>query len=164
LYTDSFGKLYNQQLDHFIPQAFAPDFPVYTKSQWKSYAKKLEPIYTSVRNLMFHEAAILIDFGPYIPLVSFSSVRKQVRSQYKKRVLIDVGANGFFASPKYLLDSYSIYLPFTDAIMIEPEPHFSASVPKAYSTRYNISYLPIYAEVNTGIIDNACKDCDNRNI
>jgi hypothetical protein len=64
-------------------------------------------------------------------------------------VLIDVGANGFFASPKYLLDSYSLYLPFTHAIMIEPEPHFSATVPKVYSDTFNISFLKIYAEVGT---------------
>ena len=66
------------------------------------------------------------------------------------RVLIDVGANGFFASPKYLLDSYAPYQPFTHAIMIEPEPHFSATVPSGYSERYNITFLPIYAEVATG--------------
>ena len=34
--------------------------------------------------------------------------------------------------------------------MIEPEPHFSASVPPAYSQRYNITFLQIYAEVATG--------------
>lgn len=26
----------------------------------------------------------------------------------QKRVLVDVGANGFLASPKYLLDSYAV--------------------------------------------------------
>ena len=62
---------------------------------------------------------------------------------------MDVGANGFFASPKYLLDSYAVFMPFTHAVMIEPEPHFSATVPKPYMERYNISFLPIYAEVAT---------------
>ena len=52
----------------------------------------------------------------------------KVKKNYKRRVLIDVGANGFFASPKYLLDSYSIYAPFTHAIMIEPEPHLYNAV------------------------------------
>jgi hypothetical protein len=99
---------------------------------------------------MFTEASNLIDFGPYRPLVSFPEVRSKLRKQMCRRVLIDVGANGFFASPKYLLDSYSIFLPFTDAIMIEPEPHFSAEVPISYKKQYNITHLQIYAEVATG--------------
>merc|ERR1711916_223142 len=95
------------------------------------------------------EAKNLIDFGPYRPLVADTEVRSKVKEKYRRRVLIDVGANGFFASPKYLLDSYSIYLPFTDAIMIEPVPHFSATVPIIYKNKYNITHLEIYAEVNT---------------
>jgi hypothetical protein len=92
----------------------------------------------------------LIDFGPYRPLAAEYQVRKKVQENKRRRVLIDVGANGFFASPKYLIDSYSPYMPFTHVIMIEPEPHFSATVPKAYSERYNITFLQIYCEVNTG--------------
>ncbi len=65
-------------------------------------------------------------------------------------MLIDVGANGFFASPKYLLDSYAPLLPFTHAYMIEPEPHFSATVPITYTDTYNITFLPLYVEVATG--------------
>eukprot|EP01036_Dinobryon_divergens_P015505 gene15505-21004_t len=99
---------------------------------------------------MFSESSNLIDFGPYRPLVSFEEVRNIVRTQRKRRVLIDVGANGFFASPKYLLDSYSPYLPFTHMYMIEPEPHFSATVPEIYLQSYNITFLQIYAEVGTG--------------
>ena len=33
--------------------------------------------------------------------------------------------------------------------MIEPEPHFSALVPDVYKQAYNITFLQIYAEVNT---------------
>ena len=51
--------------------------------------------------------------------------------------------------PRYLLDSYLPYAPFTHAIMIEPEPHFSASIPKAYSAAYNISFQQIYSEVGS---------------
>jgi hypothetical protein len=100
---------------------------------------------------MFTESRNLIDFGPYRPLVAVQQARDAIRTKDKRRrVLIDIGANGFFASPKYLLDSYAAYMPFTHAIMVEPEPHFSASIPKVYSQRYNISFLQIYAEVNTG--------------
>jgi hypothetical protein len=149
LYIDSVGKEYARQLDYYIPIAFPPSFGVYSKRIWKDVARRgLEPVYSSLRNLMFTEAQVLIDFGPYRPLVAFQGVRNVVAS--KRRILIDVGANGFFASPKYLLDSYAPYMPFTHAIMVEPEPHFSASIPPAYSERYNISFHQVYAEVGTG--------------
>lgn len=149
LYIDSFGMKYVEQVDKYLPYAFPPSFKVHAKTKWKEYANQLEPVYTSMRNWMFTESNNLIDFGPYRPLVSFPNVRKEIVLNNRKRVLIDVGANGFFASPKYLLDSYTPYLPFTDAIMIEPEPHFSATIPKAYSDRYNITFMQIYAEVGT---------------
>lgn len=160
LYTDSFGAEYSRQLNHHIPLAFPPSFEVHSKPQWRHLSQAVEPVYTSLRNWMFTESSNLIDFGPYRPLVAFESVREKLlpggsssgpeKATTKRRVLIDVGANGFFASPKYLLDSYAPYLPFTHAIMIEPEPHFSATVPQVYSDRYNISFLQVYAEVATG--------------
>jgi hypothetical protein len=149
LYTDSFGALYTEQLNKHIPLAFPPTFTVHGKTRWRHLAESLEPVYTSVRNWMFTEAQTLIDFSPYRPLVAFPEVQQYLASSNCRRVLIDVGANGFFASPKYLLDSYAPYAPFTHAIMIEPEPHFSASVPKPYLDRYNITFMPIYAEVAT---------------
>jgi hypothetical protein len=144
LYVGSFGALYTKQLDHFIPLAFPPSFEVHAKKKWSPFAYKLETVYTSLRNWMFTECQNLIDFGPYIPLVAFEEVRSSVSASSSRRVLIDVGANGFYASPKYILDAYSPFLPFTHAIMVEPEPHFSASVPDAYSQRYNISFLQVY--------------------
>ena len=77
----------------------------------------------------------LIDFGPYRPLAAEYDARKVILAPGKRKILIDVRANGFFASPKYLIDSYSRYAPFTHVIMVEPEPHFSATVPKVYSER-----------------------------
>lgn len=150
LYTASFGATYSQQLDKYVPVAFPPTFEVHSKQKWRHLASQLEPVYTSLRNWMFTEASSLIDFGPYIPLVSFEEVRQEVVKNSRRRILVDVGANGFFASPKYLLDSYAAFLPFTHAIMIEPEPHFSATVPPAYTSRYNITFLPLYVEVATG--------------
>jgi hypothetical protein len=147
LYIDSIGKEYTRQLDTYIPKAFTPSFTVQAKNDWRHIPyTSFEPVYTSLRNLMFTEGQILIDFGP---LVAFAEVREKL-SKKNRRILIDVGANGFFASPKYLIDSYAPYAPFTDAIMVEPEPHFSASVPQIYSSRYNITFLQVYAEVGTG--------------
>ena len=150
LYIDSFGALYTEQLNRYIPMTFYSPLEPRMKLGWRQHALSLEPVYTSVRNWMFTESQTLIDFSPYRPLVAFSSVRQHLQARNCRRVLVDVGANGFFASPKYLLDSYAVYLPFTHAVMIEPVPHFSATVPAAYQERYNISHLAIYAEVNTG--------------
>ncbi len=158
LYMGTFGKIYTEQLNSYLPQAFPPGLEMYTKKRWKNLHDELgphflEPVYSHLRNWMYTEGGNLIDFGPYRPLVSVPQVNAALQldaKRGKRRVLVDVGANGFFASPKYLLDSYAVYLPFTDAIMIEPEPHFKASIPEAYSDRYKISHHKIYAEVNTG--------------
>jgi hypothetical protein len=150
LYIKSYGAMYTSQLNDFVPMAFQPDFQVHAIPEWKHLTTTLEPLYSSLRNWMFTEVGSLIDFGPYRPLVAEYEVREKILPSQQRRVLIDVGANGFFASPKYLIDSYSAYAPFTHVIMVEPEPHFSAIVPKAYSERYNVSFLQIYAEVNTG--------------
>ena len=138
LYIDSIGKSYTRQLNTHIPLSFVPPLTVVTKgpNKWSEYSTKMEPIYSNLRNMMYTEAGNLIDFGPYRPLVADNEARRNVMKNSKlnggRRILIDVGANGFFASPKYLLDSYAVYAPFTHAIMIEPEPHFVASVPDAY--------------------------------
>jgi hypothetical protein len=150
LYIDSFGAEYSKQLNQHIPYAFDPGFKVVAKNLWPHLSQSLEPVYTSLRNWMFTEVSNLIDFAPYRPLIAYSEVRQNLLAAKKRRVLIDVGANGFFASPKFLVDSYAPYLPFTDVIMVEPEPHFSATVPPAYSESYNIRFIPIYAEVATG--------------
>lgn len=164
LYIKSYGAIYTSQLNNFIPMAFQPDFDVQATPEWKHLAGTVEPVYSSLRNWMYNEVGSLIDFGPYRPLVAEYEVRKQLLSTSTstststsilkrnsgRRILIDVGANGFYASPKYLIDTYSAYAPFTHVIMVEPEPHFSATVPFVYSERYNITFLQIYAEVNTG--------------
>jgi hypothetical protein len=185
LYIDSFGKIYEQQLNTRVPLSFPPfyydnnrdirpfifDKNIHMKNgkpwpEWLVQKKiKLEPVLSTLRNWMFTESDNLIDFGPYRPLVVSPFVRHMLHESggdisgttsgsgsgnIKRRVLVDVGANGFFASPKYLLDSYEPFQPFTDAIMIEPEEHFKASIPEAYTKKYNIVHLQVYAEVNTG--------------
>lgn len=149
VYMDSIGYEYTKQVNKYIPLAFPPSFKVYSKPQWRHLANKIETVYTSLRNWMFHEVSNKIDFAPYYPLVAFPEVREKLKIRNCRRILIDVGANGFFASPKYLLDSYAVFLPFTHAFMIEPEPHFSASIPESYKKFYNITMHQIYAEVAT---------------
>jgi hypothetical protein len=169
LYSDSFGALYTSQLATRVPLSFpvmGPEEP-FSKAYFPSEALArdkpwpamylegkvtMEPVFSTVRNWMFAEAQNLIDFGPYRPLVANPSVRAALHGSRKRsrRVLIDVGANGFFASPKYLLDSYEPFAAFTDAFMVEPEEHFKAEIPQSYKDRYNITHLQMYAEVNTG--------------
>lgn len=150
IYIDNYGKEYTRQLDAYIPLSIPPSFEVRTKERqlYSKYSGELEPVYTSLRNWMYTESKNLIDFGPYRPVTMFEEVRQRVFA--KRRILIDVGANGFFASPKYLIDSYAPVMPFTDVVMIEPEPHFSESVPAAYKRRYNVTIIKEYVEVNTG--------------
>lgn len=150
IYMNSFGQKYTQQLNTYVPLAFPPDLDVSSDLPWKNLASQVEPVYSTLRNWMFTEANNPIDFGPYHPLVAIRAAREALRRSKGKRILIDVGASGFFASPKYILDSYAIYTPFTDVIMIEPVPRFKASVPPSYFTSYNITILPIYVEVATG--------------
>jgi hypothetical protein len=128
LYIDTFGQQYNKQLDQYIPMTLVPEFDNIVPNaltQGVNMVSEFEPVYTSLRNWMFTEAQSLIDFGPYRPLTALQMVRDRiVAKKSRRRVLVDVGANGFFASPKYLIDSYSPYLPFTHAYMIEPGIYF----------------------------------------
>jgi len=169
LYSDSFGALYTSQLAARVPlsfpvmgseeafsKAYFPSEALARDKPWPAMYLEgkvtMEPVFSTVRNWMFAEAQNLIDFGPYRPLVANPAVRAALHGSRKRsrRVLIDVGANGFFASPKYLLDSYEPFAAFTDAFMVEPEEHFKAEIPQSYKDRYNITHLQMYAEVNTG--------------
>ena len=171
LYMESFGALYTRQLAQHTPlsfplfspsDAFAQSEPAFASAAlsrgkpWPAMLLEnkvlLEPVFSTVRNWMFAEAQNLIDFGPYRPLPANPEARALLMGARRsaRRVLVDVGANGFFASPKYLLDSYEPFAPFTDAFMVEPEEHFKAEIPQAYKQAYNITHLQIYAEVNTG--------------
>ena len=120
LYSDSFGALYTDQLNKFLPLSFTPEMKVTVKERWQEVLTStkaiFEPFYSHVRNWMFTEANNLIDFGPYRPLAAVPGVQRELLAaaaadtdkKRGRRVLIDVGANGFFASPKYLIDSYGL--------------------------------------------------------
>lgn len=102
----------------------------------------LEPIEPDLRNFFFHETGYPIVLRGYRLLPSLPSF---VRASYRRTVLIDVGTNGFLASPKALLDAYAPYLLFDDVVLIEP--HASA-VPPEYAARYpNLRIVTAYSEV-----------------
>lgn len=66
---------------------------------------QLEPIPPDLRSLGFHELNhelnILVDMSPYRVLASFDEVSSR---HYRKKILIDIGMNGFYGSAKHLLD------------------------------------------------------------
>ena len=102
----------------------------------------LEPIEPDLRNLLFRETGYPIVLRGYRLLPSLPSF---VRTNYRRTVLIDVGTNGFLASPKALLDAYAPYMLFDDVVLIEP--HASA-VPPEYAARYpNLRIVTAYSEV-----------------
>ena len=150
IYTSSLGRKYTLQLNTYIPLAFAPNLSIPSDLQWRSFASQIEPVYATLRNWMFTEAEITMDYGSYIPLVSIPAAREAIFRDGGRRIFIDAGASSFFTSSKYLADSYAVYLPFTDIIMIEPTPIVHTTIPSTYSSAYNITVLPVYAEVGTG--------------
>jgi hypothetical protein len=113
--------------------------------------EQLEPLFPSGRNLFFHETGELISFIPYRPLPSvpaFATHAAALRAGGARRVLIDVGANGFFASPKRLIDLYEHSLPFTDVVLIEPDD-LGMTVPAEYSRKMSIRFEKRYVNVGT---------------
>jgi hypothetical protein len=66
LYMDSFGSMYSRQLDKHLPQAFLPTFPVEGHPQWKHLADRFEPVYSSLRNWMYHEGEFFVYICIYI--------------------------------------------------------------------------------------------------
>ena len=122
------------------------------KREWASLSHSVEPVYTSLRNWLSTECAMIVDLTPYRPLAAFYPVREKVLKEKStgRRVLIDCGANIFYSSTKFLIDHYSVYLPFTHVFMIEPQANFTTKIPSVYTNRYNITHYPIYIEIATG--------------
>jgi len=99
-------------------------------------ARILEPILPSGRNFGFNELDLLVDMNPYRVLASFPEVSSR---HYRKKVLIDVGTNGFMGSAKALLDMHAPYMSFDEVHMFEPHS-MDMDVPNLYSTQSNITY------------------------
>jgi hypothetical protein len=74
------------------------------------------------RNLIYHETRALIDFTPYIVLPSLGTFSSLLSGPtVAKAVLIDLGANGFYASPKALIDMYAPFVTFDKILIVEPD-------------------------------------------
>ena len=118
--------------------------------------RRLEPIYPHLRNLMTTEMGLLTSFVPYRVLpsvVGFDTSRgaprpHQAANKRGRRVLVDVGTNGFYASAKYLLDLYQPTQPFTEAVLFEPDTK-AMGVPEEYMLQYNITRLHSFVDVGS---------------
>lgn len=111
----------------------------------KSYAElaihSLEPILPDLRNHAFQELHLQADMSPYRVLASFSEVSSR---KYGKKILLDVGTNGFMGSSKELLDMHAPFLKFDEVHLFEPRGQ-GMDVPDFYKGQSNITYhqLPI---------------------
>lgn len=92
----------------------------------------LEPLEAHLRNLAFVETRNPIVFAPYRVLPSLPSVKAR---SYRRRILIDIGANEFERSPRFLIDMYEPFAPFDEVYLLDPHP---LSPSPSYSARYKI--------------------------
>uniref|UniRef100_A0A7S3U8I6 Uncharacterized protein n=1 Tax=Picocystis salinarum TaxID=88271 RepID=A0A7S3U8I6_9CHLO len=125
--------------------------PSHLNLQYMDMISGMEPILEIGRNLAYREMGTLISFFPYRHLFTFDSVREKARHQ--RRVLLDVGANGFTASPKQLFDMYGAYLPFHDVIMIDPHQEDMERIPSFYLSKANFTFLKGYVAVGSRSLD-----------
>lgn len=120
---------------------------------------KLEPLYPDGRNLFLRETGELISFVPYLPLPAIQAFHRSDSATYGvsatqpahhkrgRTVLVDVGANDFYASPKRLIDMYAPHLPFTDVLLIEPAGRLE--VPPRYMQMMRIHVEKKFIDVGT---------------
>ena len=104
---------------------------------------RLEPLYPGGRNLMYHERGTLIDFTSYLPLPSVPGFNTTVQG---RKVLLVVGANGFFRAPKMLIDMYSPYWDFDEVYLFEPDAEHM-EVPSDYRKKMKITFVQTYVNV-----------------
>ena len=120
--------------------------PKYLDTSYKDIVyNQLEPILPDTRNHGFHELDMKIDLFSYQVLPAISSVSKR---KYRKKILLDVGTNGFFASAKALIDMYVPFQKFDEIHLFEPDLN-GMKIPKYYEASYNITFHQIYVKTGT---------------
>ena len=108
---------------------------------------ELEPILPSGRNFDYREFGQLISFNAYRPLVSFESVKQRI---YRKKILIDAGANAFATSPKQLVDNYAaLGMQFDELVMFDPNVKGEQKIPYVYKNKMKIIFHKKYVELGT---------------
>ena len=106
---------------------------------------KFEPILTTSRNHGYYEFGNLIDMAAYRVLPTFQEFYTR---SYRKKILIDVGANGFYGSPKAIIDMYAPFSPFDEVHLFEPDIE-GMEIPEYYMKKYNIKFHRMMVTVGT---------------
>lgn len=108
---------------------------------------ELEPIILGGRNLDYQQFGAITSFNAYRPLASFESVKQR---NYRKKILVDVGANGFAASPKQLSDNYAaLGMQFDELVIFEPDDIGMHKIPDIYSQNMKIIWNKQYVDLVT---------------
>ena len=126
--------------------------PPFLNREYANEVKEMEPILPGGRNFDFREFGAMISFNPYRSLASFESIKNRV---YGKKILLDVGANGFAASPKQLVDNYAaLDMHFDELVMFEPDMKGMEYIPEIYRSKMNLTFHQQYVEVGSRNADN----------
>lgn len=121
--------------------------PPFLRKEYIDEVSELEPIFPNGRNFDYREFGSLTSFNPYITLMSFESVKSRV---YREKILIDIGANGFSASPKQLVDNYAAEgLLFDKVLMFEPDIDNMQHGIDFYQKEMNITFHKQFIKIGT---------------
>ena len=121
--------------------------PPFLDQEYINEVAELEPIFPSGRNFDYREFGQLISFNAYRPLVSFESVKQRI---YRKKILIDAGANAFATSPKQLVDNYAaLGMQFDELVMFDPNVKGEQKIPYIYKNKMKIIFHKKYVELGT---------------
>ena len=123
--------------------------PAHLDTEYSNQVAKMEPILPGGRNLDHREFDTRYpSFYPYRSLASFESVRN--KANRKKKMLLDVGCNGFAASPKQLVDNYAAMgMPFDELVMYDPDTTGMEHIPEVYKKDMKITFNQQYAQVGS---------------
>jgi hypothetical protein len=121
--------------------------PPFLNKEYFYEVAEMEQILLDGRNHDSREYNAKISFNPYRSLASFESVTQR---KYRKKILVDIGANGFAASPKQLVDNYAaLGLQFDELVMFEPDIDGMQKIPDIYRKKMNITFQQSYVEIGT---------------
>ena len=98
----------------------------------------MEPVLPNSRNHGFQEHGIHIDMFPYRVLPSLPGFAEKA-THTGKRILVDMGTNGFYGSAKSLIDMYAPFAKFDEVHLFEPDAA-NMEVPQDYIDAYHIEF------------------------
>jgi hypothetical protein len=146
VYSDVVGPQRTAYQRENIPLVFPLAWPPHGTADDIALAAQLEPLEPTLRNLMWAETGVLISFTPYRVLPSLPAFQSR---RFARRILFDIGTNGFRRSAKVLIDMYAVYAKFDTVYLVEPDVGGMSDVPPAYRSAYKIEFINQYIEVGS---------------